>query len=285
MIRKADSSRPGAPASNPTRTHLSEQLRAIRQQRGWTLRDVSERTGLAISTLSKVEHDQMSLTYDKLVQLAHGLGIGFAELFAPPEHPTMVTARRSVTKNGDGVMQRTANYEYRYLCTELADKRMVPIVTRIRSHTIAEFGPLVSHAGEEFIYVLEGAIYVHTIFYEPVLLQAGDSIYLDSTMGHAYLASGDREAVVLAVCSSDEPNFDKRLQAIIDTRGEAEAAASRRTRPDPDSPSDGQGAARKRGLAGTKRPADSAGRPRASKPSVGNGGTRRSGKGAAKPGG
>jgi mannose-6-phosphate isomerase-like protein (cupin superfamily) len=182
----------------------------------------------------------------------------------------MVTARRSVTRNGDGVMQRTANYEYRYLCTELADKRMVPIVTRIRSHTIAEFGPLVSHAGEEFIYVLEGAIHVHTVFYEPVLLQAGDSIYLDSTMGHAYLASGDREAVVLAVCSSDEPNFDKRLQAIIDTRGEAEAATSRQGPTDPASV--GQGAARKREPNGTKRSADGIGRRRASKPRIGNGG-------------
>lgn len=254
------------------RTHLSGQLRTIRQQRGWTLRDVSERTGLAISTLSKVEHDQMSLTYDKLVQLAHGLEIGFAELFAPPEHPTMVTARRSVTKNGHGVMQRTANYEYRYLCTELADKRMVPIVTRIRSHTIGEFGPLVSHAGEEFIYVLEGAIHVHTVFYEPVLLQAGDSIYLDSTMGHAYLASGDREAVVLAVCSSDEPNFDKQLQAIIDTRGEAEAATSRQARMDPGPASDGQGAGRKRGPTGTKWSADGVGRRRASKRRVRIGG-------------
>ena len=120
-----------AKGSDASRARLSEQLRLIRQRRGWTLRDVAERTGLAISTLSKVEHDQMSLTYDKLVQLAHGLEIGFAELFAPPEHPTMVTARRSITRNGDGVLQRTANYEYRYLCTELADKRMVPVVTRI----------------------------------------------------------------------------------------------------------------------------------------------------------
>lgn len=214
-----------AKGSDASRARLSEQLRLIRQRRGLTLRDVAERTGLAISTLSKVEHDQMSLTYDKLVQLAHGLEIGFAELFAPPEHPTMVTARRSITRNGDGVLQRTANYEYRYLCTELADKRMVPVVTRIKSHTIQEFGPLVSHAGEEFIYVLEGAITVHTVFYEPVLLHRGDSIYLDSTMGHAYLAAGQEDALVLAVCSSDESNFDKRLQAIIDNRSKGETAA------------------------------------------------------------
>jgi transcriptional regulator with XRE-family HTH domain len=212
-----------AKGSDASRARLSEQLRLIRQRRGWTLRDVAKRTGLAISTLSKVEHDQMSLTYDKLAQLAHGLEIGFAELFAPPEHPTMVTARRSITRNGDGVLQKTANYEYRYLCTELADKRMVPVVTHIKSHTIQEFGPLVSHTGEEFIYVLEGAITVHTVFYEPVLLHRGDAIYLDSTMGHAYLAAGEANAMVLAVCSSDESNFDKRLQAIVADRSTEEA--------------------------------------------------------------
>ena len=214
-----------AKGRDASRTRLSEQLRLIRQGRGLTLRDVAERTGLAISTLSKVENDQMSLTYDKLVQLAHGLEIGFAELFAPPEHPAIVTARRSITRNGDGVLQRTANYEYLYLCTELAAKRMVPVVGRIKSHTIQEFGPLVSHAGEEFIYVLEGAITVHTAFYEPVLLHKGDSIYLDSTMGHAYLAAGKEDALVLAVCSSDESNFDKRLPTVIDNRGNGETAA------------------------------------------------------------
>ena len=47
-------------------------VRAVREQRGWTLAEVSERTGLSVSTLSKVENDKMSLTYDKLSRISKG---------------------------------------------------------------------------------------------------------------------------------------------------------------------------------------------------------------------
>ena len=42
-------------------------------------------------------------------------------------------------------------------------------------------------AGEEFTYVIEGVVEFHTELYAPLTLQAGDSIYFDSEMGHAYL--------------------------------------------------------------------------------------------------
>ena len=68
----------------------------------------------------------------------------------------------------DAVRVETPNYDYYYLCTELRQKRMVPILTRIRAKSLEEFGDLVSHSGEEYIHVLEGTIVVHTEFYDPV---------------------------------------------------------------------------------------------------------------------
>jgi hypothetical protein len=82
---------------------------------------------------------------------------------------------------------------------------MVPILTRIRAKSLNEFGDLISHAGEEYIHVLEGTIVVHTEFYDPVTLKTGEAIYIDSNMGHAYIAAEDcEEALVLGVCSSDD---------------------------------------------------------------------------------
>jgi len=52
-----------------------------RQSRRLTLKQVAERTGLALSTLSKVENGLMSLTSDKLLQLTGGLKMEIAELF------------------------------------------------------------------------------------------------------------------------------------------------------------------------------------------------------------
>jgi mannose-6-phosphate isomerase-like protein (cupin superfamily) len=146
------------------------------------------------------------LTYDKLLQLSERLHVPIGELFAEAEPAEEgVTARRSIGRREDAIRVTTPNYDYYYLCTELRRKRMVPILTRIRAKSLAEFGDLVSHHGEEYIHVLEGTIVVHTEFYDPVTLEAGEAIYIDSNMGHAYVAADDcEEALVLGVCSSDD---------------------------------------------------------------------------------
>lgn len=66
--------------ANATTPRLGECLRAARAARGLTLKEASLRSELAASTLSKVENGQMSLTYDKLLQISHGLQISIAEL-------------------------------------------------------------------------------------------------------------------------------------------------------------------------------------------------------------
>lgn len=199
-------------ANPPT---LGTVLRGIRSRNGWTLKEMSAKSGIPVSTLSKVEHDRLTLSYDKLQQLSQRLNIRMADLFAEgaEEAAPRVTGRRSIGTLDQAVRVSTDNYDYHYLCTDLRQKRMIPILTRIRAHSASEFGDLVRHHGEEFIYVLEGQIEVHSEFYDPVRLGAGESIYLDSSMGHAYVvADGCEEALVLGVCSSaDEGLLDSLM--------------------------------------------------------------------------
>jgi hypothetical protein len=70
--------------------------------------------------------------------------------------------------------------------------------------------------------VLEGTIEVHLQFYTPVVLTAGQGIYIDSTMGHAYLAKDCESALVLGVCSSEEPDLAGEL---ISLAGKSEKVA------------------------------------------------------------
>jgi transcriptional regulator with XRE-family HTH domain len=198
---------------------LGKLIRAERQRRDWTLRQMSETVGIPLSTLAKVEQDRLSLTYDKLQQFTARLGLTMAEFLAQgqaatgaePPSSLSVTARRSATDPSSTVRVETPNYDYDYLCADLRDKRMVPIIGRIRARSIEEFGELVSHRGEEFIYVLEGCIEVHTQFYTPLTLQVGQGVYIDSTMGHAYIAKDCESALVLAVCSSEDTNLSETL--------------------------------------------------------------------------
>ena len=64
------------------------------------------------------------------------------------------------------------------------------------------------------IYVLKGSIVVHTEFYDPVTLDTGQSIYIDSSMGHAYLTAQEcDEAQVLGVMSSGD---EELMQTLLD---------------------------------------------------------------------
>ena len=67
---------------------LGSLLRSLRSRNGWTLKEMSQRTSIPVSTLSKVEHDRLTLTYDKLVQLSQRLNIRISELFADPAPPS-----------------------------------------------------------------------------------------------------------------------------------------------------------------------------------------------------
>jgi hypothetical protein len=93
------------------------------------------------------------------------------------------------------------HYDYEMLCVDLAHKRFIPIHATIRARDIREFPVMSEHAGEEFIYVLSGAVTLYSDHDPPVLLFPGDSCYLASTMGHALINGADDDAHVLWVCS------------------------------------------------------------------------------------
>ncbi len=193
-----------APLPKPT---LGALMRALRVRYGLTLKEMSTRTGVPFSTLSKVEHDRLTLTYDKLQMISERLNIRMSELFAELEGaaPAVANSRRSVGTLATALSITTPNYDYYYMSPELRNKDMIPIISRVKAQSLEEFGEMVRHDGQEFLYVLEGELVVHTEFYDPVTLKPGEAAYIDSKMGHAYVvAEGFDHALALCVCSSTQ---------------------------------------------------------------------------------
>lgn len=182
---------------------LGRNLRQIRKSKKLTLKQVADRSGMAVSTLSKVENHKISLTYDNLIKLAQGLEVDVSELFLESPN-SLASNRRSIARMLDSPLLSTNNYDYYYLCQELKNKKMIPIMSVLKAHSIEQFGEMLSHSGEEFIYVVSGVVDVHTGGYEQLRLNAGEGVYIDSTMPHAYVSVGDDDAVVLGICSSPE---------------------------------------------------------------------------------
>jgi transcriptional regulator with XRE-family HTH domain len=195
-------------------------------RRGWTLSDVSRRTGLPVSTLSKVENDKMSLTFDKLTRISEGLEIDIAQLFGGaggPEEidatPGEISGRRSITRAGEGMAIETQLYGHLYPAADLLHKRIVPIIADVRARSVEEFGELIRHPGEEYAYVIEGEVELHTDLYAPLRLKAGDSVYFDSGMGHAYVNAGAGPCKVLSVCSGAQSQL---MEAVSKAQPSAE---------------------------------------------------------------
>lgn len=213
---------------------LGESLRRIRKERGMTLIEAGERSGMPMSTISKIENNKMSLTYDKLQKICKALEVDISELFSgDPAAGKAAPApggsgRRSINRRGTGYAINTPNYSHLYPAADLLNKRSVPIIAEIHARSLAEFGELIRHPGEEFAIVLEGTVDLYTDLYAPARLETGDSIYFDSGMAHAYIAVGEGTCRVLSVCTSDAPNSEEVFASLFDTAaaGAAPAPAS-----------------------------------------------------------
>jgi transcriptional regulator with XRE-family HTH domain len=185
---------PGQEAQAPAR--LGEILKRLRGSRDWTLADAAKATGIARSSLSKIENGLMSPTYDLIQRLARGYGVDIVEFFGPSAQAGS-TGRMAVTRVHEGQHHETPLYDHEVLAAALTRKKMQPFRSRIKAHGKLERIDWASHGGEEFLLVLEGSVIFYTEHYEPVKLETGDSIYIDSSMQHACVSTGDRDAEVL----------------------------------------------------------------------------------------
>lgn len=181
---------------------LGKRVREVRRQGEMTLEEASQKTGLARSTLSKIENDQMSPTFDVMQKLAAGLNISIPQLFVQSRQKK-ASGRRALTRTGAGRPHPTPTYGHELLCTSLTNRRMVPFKSRIHARDFSEFENWIRHDGEEFLIVIEGKIEFYSEFYEPVTLDVGDSVYYDSSMGHACISLSEQDALILWVSAPD----------------------------------------------------------------------------------
>ncbi|WP_376787818.1 helix-turn-helix domain-containing protein [Aliamphritea hakodatensis] len=179
---------------------LGKRVREIRLSQNLTLEEASKLTGLARSTLSKIENEQISPTFTAVNKLVKGLGIDIPQLFSQPKQKAPGSGgRRDITRKGEGRPHPTPTYEHELLATQLSSKKMVPFRTTVRTHSWDEYQDWIRHDGEEFLFVISGSIMFYTEFYEPIELHTGDSAYYDCEMGHALVSTSEEDAEVLWV--------------------------------------------------------------------------------------
>lgn len=195
--------RPPSPAADilADRSSLGVRLRALRRSRSMTLKALSALTGVALSTLSKMELGQVSISYAKFAAVARALGVDIAELFGPaaaaePAGPAP-TALRCTLADSPGYL--TGTYDYKLLAGQYPQRSMTPMYGRILARDAAEFEDYMRHAGQEFLVVLEGEIEIRFENGDSLRLAKHETAYFDSGVGHIYLSRSVKPAEIMVV--------------------------------------------------------------------------------------
>ncbi len=104
----------------PSTFDLGTRLKAMRQERRWTLEHLAERSGVSASALSKIENGQVSPAFDTIMKIAHAHGYSFAELLAGQPARLQATPKgfRTITRSGQGLLSGPSSTST--LCTRLS---------------------------------------------------------------------------------------------------------------------------------------------------------------------
>lgn len=177
---------------------LAQRIKKLRLERGMTLDQAATKTGLTGSWLSKVENFRVTPSLPALSRIAEALEITVSQLVEGLDRkPKLVRVRpgeRLVVERDPTI----SDILYESLAFKRPDRQMDPFVLTLppgrgRSESL-------SHEGEEFLYVLEGA----TDFeYDDRChaLEAGDALYFDAMAPHRLMNRSRKIARILCVFS------------------------------------------------------------------------------------
>lgn len=178
---------------------IGAKIRALRLKKKLGLVELGKHTGLSPALLSKIERGHLFPTLPTLLRIALVFGVGLEFFFAGAREKPLVAVMRKNERVELPERPGSRDAAYRFASLDYAASER-----RFNSY-LAEFFPVAAdklryhdHAGVEFIYVIQGTLSVH-LAGEEHALEAGDSIYFDSTTPHAYRRSAGRACHAVVV--------------------------------------------------------------------------------------
>ena len=169
----------------------------LRKEKGLSLDEMSKLTGFDVDLLARIETNEVQPQLGTVIKLSKALDSAFGrlvsgvgdKLYSVTRKADQRIVARSTSKSGQQKV-----YTYKSLAPDVKGRHMESLIVQLEE--VAE--PEISvHEGEEFIYVLEGTVFLK-IGDDPFELYAGDSAYYLSTTPHI-IAAKDGRAKILAV--------------------------------------------------------------------------------------
>ncbi|SEL23461.1 MULTISPECIES: helix-turn-helix domain-containing protein [Rhodococcus] len=166
---------------------VGPRLRAIRRQRGATLAQLAESTGISVSTLSRLESGQRRPTLELLLPLARAHQLPLDELVDAPATGDPRIHPRPISRNGVTIIPLTRRPGGIQAFKHVFPAR--PAVDEPRLQT---------HEGYEWLYVLSGRLRL-CLGDQDVILMPGEVAEFDTHVPHWFGNPGPEPAEILSL--------------------------------------------------------------------------------------
>ena len=193
---------------------LGERLRLRRKELKLSMKEVAVSSGLSIGFISQVERGLTSPSLTSLTAIANFLRSDVTNFLSQPKSKSSITRNEerdvyTINKNG---------LQYERLSDSFPGHTLNSVIIHEMPGHKTES---ISHEGEEFFFILEGAI---TIYIDGVvnILEAGDSLHFDSSRSHSAWNHTNEVTSVLHVCTMNvfgDQDTVKDIPGIFDCRG------------------------------------------------------------------
>jgi transcriptional regulator with XRE-family HTH domain len=169
-----------------TVSEIGAKVARARSERGWSLAQLAQRSGLSPAAVHKIEKSGMTPTIASLMKIAAALGKSVAHFVDEPQTPDVLIvrndARARVYTSKQGLDLRNLSGRYGSFAMAGAEAVVEPR---------ADSGPTpMRHPGEELVIMLEGEM-EFIVAGEPHVLAAGDSIHFRTVRPHSWRNPGD----------------------------------------------------------------------------------------------
>jgi transcriptional regulator with XRE-family HTH domain len=178
------------PPDSPGEAQLGERLRALRQERGLSIAQVAQQTGLTKGFLSQLERNLTSVSLAALARICSALGVRFGDVLDEPPMGAVIHRESAIRWTEVG------NHEDLVLSPP-EEQRLNLIESRIPPGVSAGDGVYTFPADVELVYVLAGALEL-SVGSEIVTVESGETFTYSPRDPHSWRnPSTSEETVVL----------------------------------------------------------------------------------------
>jgi transcriptional regulator with XRE-family HTH domain len=178
------------PSERSGEAQLGERLRALRQERGLSIAQVAQSTGLTKGFLSQLERNLTSVSLAALARICSALGVRFGDVLDEPPMGSVIHRESAIRWTEVG------NHEDLVLSPP-EEQRLNLIESRIPPGVSAGDGVYTFPADVELVYVLAGALELN-VGSEVVTVETGETFTYSPRDPHSWRnPSASAETVVL----------------------------------------------------------------------------------------